>query len=58
MDDHRTKDQSMTPDKSFISAQMDTALIKSLGQYAKAEGITRSAALRRAIERLLDTKAA
>ena len=48
----------MTPDKSFISAQMDTALIKSLGQYAKAEGITRSAALRRAIERLLDTKAA
>lgn len=48
----------MTTDKSFVSAQMDTDLIKSLGEYAEAEGITRSAAVRRAIEKLLDTKAA
>jgi len=58
MDDHRTKDQPMTTDKSFVSAQMDTDLIKALGKYAETEGITRSAAVRRAIEQLLDTKAA
>ncbi|MGA0330311.1 MAG: ribbon-helix-helix protein, CopG family [Ilumatobacteraceae bacterium] len=48
----------MTTDKSFVSAQMDTDLIKALGKYAETEGITRSAAVRRAIEQLLDTKAA
>jgi len=48
----------MTANKSFVSAQMDTDLIESLGKYAEAEGITRSAALRRAIEQLLDKKIA
>ena len=42
--------------KDFISAQMDTDLIKGLSKYAKAEGITRSAAVRRAIEQLLDSE--
>ena len=58
MDDHRTKDQPMTASKDFISAQMDTNLIKALGKYAEDEGITRSAAVRRAIEQLLASKAA
>lgn len=58
MDDHLTKDQPMTTSKDFISAQMDTDLIKSLGKYAETEGITRSAAVRRAIQQLLDKKAA
>ena len=48
----------MTASKDFISAQMDTDLIKALGKYAETEGITRSAAVRRAIQQLLDTKAA
>ena len=48
----------MTASKDFISAQMDTNLIKALGKYAEAEGITRSAAVRRAIEQLLASKAA
>ena len=48
----------MTKGKNFISAQMDTDLIESLGKYADAEGITRSAAVRRAIEQLLGVKAA
>lgn len=43
----------MSSDKNFVSAQMDTTLITALGEYAKAEGITRSAAVRRAIEQLL-----
>lgn len=42
-------------DKNFVSAQMNTTLIDSLGKYAEAEGITRSAAVRRAIEQLLDS---
>ena len=48
----------MTASKDFISAQMDTNLIKALGKYAEDEGITRSAAVRRAIEQLLASKAA
>ena len=38
MDEHPTKDQPMTTSKDFISAQMDTDLIKSLGKYAEAVG--------------------
>ena len=46
----------MAADKSMISAQMDTTLIRQLNSYAKANGLNRSAALRRAIEQLLDSE--
>lgn len=46
----------MTKGKDMISAQMDTTLIEQLNAYAKAEGVTRSAAVRRAIEQLLDSE--
>lgn len=46
----------MTTDKSFVSAQMDSTLVESLRKYADAEGITRSAAIRRAIKQLVATK--
>jgi len=42
--------------KEFISAQMDTDLIGRLKLYADAKGITRSAAVREAVVKLLDPK--
>jgi metal-responsive CopG/Arc/MetJ family transcriptional regulator len=44
----------MTKGKDMISAQMDTSLIEQLNAYAKAQGVTRSAAVRLAIVKLLD----
>lgn len=40
-------------EKQFISAKLDTALVAELEHYAKARGISRSSAMRRAIETLL-----
>lgn len=40
-------------DKQFISAQMDSRLVDLLAEYARAHGITRSAALRRAVANLV-----
>ena len=40
-------------DKQFISAKLDTSLVLELEQFAKSRGMSRSAAMRRAIETLL-----
>lgn len=39
--------------KQWISAQMDTELVRSLSRHAEAAGITRSEAMRQAIEAMV-----
>lgn len=44
-------------EKQFISAKIDIALVGALEHYASERGISRSSAMRRAIEALLVAEA-
>jgi len=47
----------MAASKEFVSAQMDSSLVRALGAFAKEHGITRSAAVRLAVANLVGQRA-